>query len=128
MQAPTPTPIVDAATAARIRDEWQKVERGLKGRDLEEVNDPLGDDGVVAVLTNSFRKAGGGEVVLRKGQAPDDHRYTKFRAYGDVVEKSSYLVKANGSTEFHRRTVEGDKVIHVDEIQPEDQTWIDSLT
>ncbi len=121
-------PTVDAATASRIRGEWEKVKTAVEGRNLRDVNDPLGEDGVVVVKTNAFRKAGGGEVVFLKGTPPEDHRYTRFRAYGNTIEKSSYLVKANGATEFHKRSVEGDNVTHVDSVQPDDKSWIDSLS
>lgn len=125
--------IVDASTAARIRGEWEKARAALQGKDLKEINDPLGEDGLVAVKTNSFRHTGGGEVVLVKGAPPADRRYTRFKAYGphgeDTIEKSSYLIKANGATEFHKRRVEmGDKVTHFEEVQPEDQAWIESLS
>lgn len=126
------TPTVDAATAARIRGEWERVKSALEGKNAQEVDDPLGEDGRVVVKTSAFRHTGGGEVVLLKGTPPADHRYTRFRAWGahgeDTIEKSSYLVKANGVTEFHKRRVEGgDRVTAFDAVQPEDQSWIDSL-
>ena len=42
-------PTVDAATASRIRGEWDKVKTAVEGRNLRDVNDPLGEDGMVVV-------------------------------------------------------------------------------
>jgi len=126
-----PTSSVDNATASRIRQEWQTVMSALKGKGdagEHEIQDPLGQDGLIAVRMAFFKAAGGGEVLLRKGSAPQDRRYTRYRAYGDTIEKSSYLIKENGHREFHKRSVEaGDQVTYVTEAQGEDQTWVQGL-
>ena len=123
-----PTTTVDNSTATRIRSEWDKVHSALKDFAGSELNDPLGEDGQVTVVSKFFKAAGGGEVVLRKGAAPGDRRYTRFKAYGSTIEKSSYLVKENGVKEFHKRKVEdGDKVTAVDAAEGDDQTWCSSM-
>ncbi len=126
------TTSVDSATAARIRGEWSTVSAAMKGFTGSEIQDPLGEDGMVTVKTNFFKANGGGEVVLLKGAAPGDHRFTRFRAWGpagnDHIEKSSYLVKENGTTEFHKRRVEaGDQVVAADAMDAEDQAWANGL-
>ena len=126
-----PTSSIDNATASRIRQEWQTMTTALKGKGDagdHEIQDPLGQEGMVAVRMAYFKAAGGGEVLLRKGKAPQDRRYTRYRAYGDTIEKSSYLMKANGHKEFHKRTVEsGDKVTYVTDPQGDDKSWVDGL-
>jgi hypothetical protein len=126
------TPTQDTATATRIRDEWSKVSAALNGFSGDTVEDPLGEDGRLTVKLNYFKANGGGEVLFLKGAAPADHRYTRFRAWGpsgtEFIEKSSYLVKANGVTEFHKRRVEnGDHVVTVHELEGEDQAWANGL-
>ena len=128
-----PTTSQDAATAARIRDEWGKVCAALHGFQGEQIEDPLGEDGSLTVKLKFFKANGGGEVLFLKGAAPADHRFTRFRAWGasgsDFIEKSSYLVKANGSTEFHKRRVEsGDQVVSQDEMSEEDRSWAQGLS
>ncbi|MBN9417608.1 MAG: hypothetical protein J0I12_19315 [Candidatus Eremiobacteraeota bacterium] len=123
-----PTTTVDNSTATRIRSEWDKVQAAVKDFAGSELNDPLGEDGQVHLVSKFFRHAGGGEVVLRKGSAPGDQRWTRFRAYGDTLEKSSYLLKENGVTEFHKRKVEtGDKVTASDAPDADDSTWTGGL-
>ena len=123
-----PTTTVDNSTAARIRSEWDKMQAVLKDFSGTELSDPLGEDGQVSLVSKFFRHAGGGEVVVRKGAAPGDQRWTRFRAYGDTVEKSSYLLKANGANEFHKRKVEpGDKVTASEAPDGDDQTWVSGL-
>ncbi|MBT9589031.1 hypothetical protein IV102_37200 [bacterium] len=127
-----PSTTQDAATAARIRDEWSKVSAALKSFSGDTLEDPLGEDGQLTVKLKYFKATGGGEVLFVKGAAPADHRYTRFRAWGatgtDFIEKSSYLVKANGVTEFHKRRVEnGDHVVTVHEMEGEDQAWASAL-
>ncbi len=126
-----PTSSVDNTTASRIRAEWEKMTVALKdkgGAADHDIDDPLGEDGKVAVRMAYFRAAGGGEVLIRKGTAPNDRRYTRFRAYGDTVEKTSYLMKENGHTEFHKRKVEaGDKVTYLTAPEAEDQAWLGGL-
>jgi len=93
-----------------------------------DIEDPLGQDGLISVRMAFFKAAGGGEVLLRKGSAPQDRRYTRFRAYGDTIEKTSYLSKENGHTEFHKRKVEpGDKVTYTTAADEQDQAWLDGL-
>ena len=91
---------VDAELASRLRGEWEKVKSAIQGNSATVVDDPLGEDGTVTVKLNSFRQTGAGEVCLLKGTPPADHRYTRFRTWGasgsDFIEKSSYLVRANG--------------------------------
>lgn len=118
----------DSETANRIRGEWEKVKASVQGSSATEIEDPLGADGTLAIVLNSFRHTGAGEVTFRKGTVGEDHRYTRFRAYGpngsDIVEKSSYLVRADGVKEFHKRKVEaGDKVTATDELDADDQAW-----
>ncbi|MFN8611956.1 MAG: hypothetical protein U0931_30705 [Vulcanimicrobiota bacterium] len=123
-----PTTSVDNSTATRIRSEWDKVHAALKDFSGSEISDPLGEDGQVTVVMKFFKAAGGGEVVLRKGAAPGDRRYTRFRAYSNTIEKSSFLKKENGTTEFHKRKVEaGDKVTVLDSPEGDDQGWCDSM-
>lgn len=123
-----PTTTVDNSTATRIRSEWTKMEAALKDFSGSELTDPLGEDGEVTLVSKFFRHAGGGEVVLRKGSAPGDQRWTRFRVFGDTVEKSSYLLKENGVTEFHKRKVEpGDKVTASEAPDSDDQAWTGGL-
>jgi len=122
----------DARTAERLRDEFNRVRDALKGQQVTAVQDPLGVDGLVEVKLNFFKANGGGEVVFFKENEKGDRRYTRFRSWGaggtDYVEKSSYLVKANGSTEFHRKRAEpGDVVAVVDSPEGEDNEWIAGL-
>lgn len=122
----------DSATAQRIQGEWEKVRGALQGQNLTEVQDPLGNDGLVAVKLSFFKANGGGEAVLCKGAAPADHRYTRFRAYGpngaDTIEKTSYLIKADGTTEFHKRKVQvPDMVTVVDVPESDDEAWMKGL-
>lgn len=126
------TTSTDQATAQRLRGEWDKMRAALKDHAGDHAEDPLGEDGQVTIKLKYFKANGGGEVLLLKGDPPADHRYTRFRAWGtsgaDFIEKSSYLVKANGVTEFHKRRVEnGDQVFATDVAEGEDKTWIDSL-
>ena len=123
-----PTTSVDTTTASRIRSEWEKIQTALKDFAGTEINDPLGEDGMVAVQLKFFKANGGGEVLLRKGTPPGDHRYTRFRAFAETVEKSSYLVKENGQTEFHKRSVApGDQVTAADEMDSDDRGWAGAL-
>lgn len=122
----------DQATAQRLRSEWEKMRAALKDLAGDQTLDPLGEDGPVTVKMKYFKANGGGEVLLLKGQPPADHRYTRFRAWGtggaDFVEKTSYLVKANGVTEFHKRRAEnGDQVFATDVAEGEDKAWTDGL-
>lgn len=123
---------VDSETAKRLREEWTKV-KSLQGVTATEVEDPLGKDGIVTVVSNGFRHTGAGEVTLRKGNPPEDHRYTRFRSWGpngdDFIEKTSYLVKKNGEREFHKRRAEPNDVVFVaDAMDNDDQVWTHSLT
>lgn len=123
-----PTTSVDNSTATRIQSEWDKVHAALKDFSGTETSDPLGEDGQITVVMKFFKASGGGEVVLRKGSAPGDRRYTRFKAYGSTIEKSSFLKKENGSTEFHKRKVEaGDKVTASDAPDGDDQAWCNTL-
>ncbi len=125
------TPTIDNVTADRIRQEWQTLVSALKDNGNagdQEITDPLGQDGQVAVRLAFFKAAGGGEVLLRKGTAPYDRRYTRFRVYGETLEKTSYLIKENDHREFHKRTVEaGDKVTYVTEPEGDDKGWVSGL-
>ena len=123
---------VDAATANRIRGEWETVKGACQTAQPGPIQDPLGQDGEVELTMAYFRNTGAGEVVFRKGSAPADRRYTRFRTWGasgsDFIEKSSYLVKENGTTEFHKRRVEpGDNVVAIHELDGEDQGWANGL-
>lgn len=123
-----PTTTVDNSTATRIRSEWSKMEAALKDFSGSELSDPLGEDGQVTLVSKFFRHSGGGEIVVRKGSAPGDQRWTRFRVFGDTVEKSSYLLKQNGVTEFHKRKVEtGDKVTASEAPDSDDQAWTGGL-
>lgn len=127
-----PTSSVDSATADRLRTEWQKVSSALQGQQIQQIEDPLGEDGQVAVKLSFFKANGGGEVLFLKGDPSEDHRYTRFRAWGangsDFIEKSSYLVKKNGVKEFHKRRLEpGDQVVVSDSMDSDDQAWANGL-
>lgn len=133
MNTNPPTPVTDSAVAQRIQEEWDKVRAALQGQSLSEVQDPLGNDGLLSVKMSFFKANGGGEVLLCKGSAPGDRRYTRFRAFGptglDTIEKTSYLIKADGTTVFHKRRVEApDTVTVLDLIDAEDEAWSQSLT
>jgi hypothetical protein len=122
----------DVRTAERLRDEFSKVRDALRGQNVTAVNDPLGVDGIVEVKMNFFKANGGGEVVLLKDNGKGDLRYTRFRSWGaggmDFVEKSSYLIKANGSTEFHKKRAEpGDVVAVIESPEGDDDSWIAGL-
>jgi len=128
----TNPPAADPVVAQRIQGEWDKVRAALQGQNLSEVQDPLGEDGLLAVKMSFFKANGGGEVLFCKGSAPSDRRYTRFRAFGptglDTVEKTSYLIKADGTTVFHKRRVEApDTVTVLDFIDAEDEAWIQGL-
>lgn len=132
MQQEQPSSGVDSATAQRLRGEWQQVRQALQGQQVQQVEDPLGQDGTLTVKMSFFKQNGGGEVLFLKGEAPGDHRYTRFRAWGpngaDFIEKSSYLVKENGHKEFHKRRLElSDNVSVVHEMDGEDQAWASAL-
>jgi hypothetical protein len=123
----------DSLTYNRIFEEWNRIREALSGSTATEVDDPLGNDGLVFVQLNFHKANGGGEVVLRKGTAPADHRYTRFRAFGpngsDTVEKTSFLVKADGTTEFHKRRLQNsDEVTVVDVPEADDEAWMASLS
>ena len=126
-----PTSSQDSSTASRIRQEWTKMTQALKnkgGAADQDIQDPLGQDGPIAVRLAFFKADGGGEVLVRKGLPPQDRRYTRFRAYGDTIEKTSYLKKENGQTEFHKRTVEsGDKVTYLTQPEGDDKDWLTGL-
>ena len=123
----------DSQTAARLRDEFAKVRAALQGNTLITIPDPLGEDGEVTVLTNTWRQAtGAGEVSWLVGDPAGDHRYVRFRSWGpqgtDFLEKTSFLKKENGHIEFHKRRVEpGDKVTYLTQAEPDDQGWLDGL-
>jgi len=122
----------DVRTAERLRDEFSKVRDALRGQNVTAVNDPLGVDGIVEVKMNFFKANGGGEVVLLKDNGKGDLRYTRFRSWGaggtDYVEKSSYLIKASGSTEFHKKRAEpGDVVAVIESPEGDDDSWIAGL-
>jgi len=122
----------DVRTAERLRDEFSKVRDALRGQNVTAVNDPLGVDGIVEVKMNFFKANGGGEVVLLKDNGKGDLRYTRFRSWGaggtDYVEKSSYLIKANGNTEFHKKRAEpGDVVAVIESPEGDDDSWIAGL-
>ncbi len=122
----------DARTAERLRDEFNRVRDTLKGQNVTEIRDPLGVDDVIEVKLNFFKANGGGEVLFLKDNGKGDRRYTRFRSWGaggtDYIEKTSYLVKANGSTEFHRKRVEpGDVVSVIESPEGEDNEWIAGL-
>jgi len=127
-----PTPTHDSATANRLRDEWNNVKAALNDFSGSEIEDPLGADGMVTVKLKFFKANGGGEVLFLKGIPPEDHRYTRFRAWGatgtEFLEKSSYLIKANGVTEFHKRRLEnGDQIVASDSMDEEDKAWAAGL-
>ena len=123
---------VDIEAASRLRAEWEHVKSALQGSSASEVEDPLGQDGTLTVKLNSFRHNGAGEVIFLKGTPPADHRYTRFRTWGatgsEFIEKSSYLVKESGYTEFHKKRAEpGENVVVVHEMDGEDQAWAQTL-
>lgn len=128
-----PTSGVDNATAQRLRDEWTQVKSACQGLEAGiMLSDPLGQDGEIHLKASMFRHTGAGEVVFLKGAPPADHRYTRFRTWGptgtEYIEKSSYLVKENGTTEFHKRRVEpGDNVVAVHEMDGDDSGWAQAL-
>lgn len=122
----------EEGTDQRLRDEWNKVKSAMQGQTVTQVEDPLGEDGTVDVKMNFFKANGGGEVLFLKGDPSGDHRYTRFRAYGpngaDNVEKSSYLVKANGVKEFHKRKVDASGQVAVaHEMDGDDTAWATAL-
>jgi hypothetical protein len=127
-----PSSGVDTQTAQRLRSEWEQVKSALNGQQVQQIEDPLGEDGTLNVQMSFFKHNGGGEVLFRKGDTTGDHRYTRFRAWGpngaDFIEKSSYLVKANGHKEFHKRRLElSDTVVVTHEMDGEDAAWASSL-
>ena len=124
----------DPQTAARLKGEFEKVRAALQGQTAITINDPLGEDGEVTVQTNSWRQAtGAGEVVWLVGDTSGDHRYVRFRSWGpngtDFLEKTAFLKKENGVTEFHKRRIEpGDKVVYTTDPEPDDKGWLGTLT
>jgi|GEM_PF-2949951 len=123
---------VDVRTAERLRDEFNNVRDSLRGQKVTSVNDPLGVDGIVEVKVNFFKANGGGEVLFLKDNGKGDLRYTRFRSWGtggtDYIEKTSYLIKANGTTEFHKKRMEpGDMVAVIESPEGEDESWIAGL-
>ena len=122
----------DPTTAARLRDEFDRVRAATQGKTVSTIPDPLGHDGEVTVTTNSWRHTGAGEVQWLVGDEGVDRRYVRFRTWGpngtDYIEKISYLKKENGHTEFHKRTVEpGDKVTYTTLAEAEDAGWVQGL-
>lgn len=123
---------VDNDTATRIRGEWEKVKAAVQGQSESAINDPLGQDGVVSVVANSFRATGAGDVTFLKGDAGADRRYTRFRTWGPTgsenVEKTSLLISASGAKEFHKRRVEAGELVTVfDGMEEEDEAWAGTL-
>lgn len=122
----------DAATAARLRGEFEKVRAATQGQTVSTIQDPLGEDGEVTVTTNSWRQTGAGEVQWLVGDVGADRRYVKFRSWGpngtEFIEKSVYLKKENGHTEFHKRTLSpGDEVAYTQEAAGDDAGWVGGL-
>lgn len=122
----------DTATANRLKDEFLKVKSALQGKNVSHIEDPLGVDGMVKVEMNNFRATGAGEVILMKENDNGDRRYTRFRTWGpggmDFVEKASYLVKNNGTTQFFKKRAEpGDQIISISEPE-DDDSWVDNFS
>lgn len=122
----------DAATAARLRAEFDKVRAATQGQTVSTIQDPLGADGEVTVTLNSWRHTGAGEVQWLVGDVGGDRRYVRFRSWGpngtDFIEKSSYLKKENGHTEFHKRTISpGDAVAYTQQAEGDDAGWVQGL-
>lgn len=124
---------VDVETAKRLKDEFQRVSQAVKGKAGSTLEDPLGEDGVVTVLTESFRQTGAGEILLLKDDGQGNKRWTKYRSWGasgtDFVEKSSFLRRADGATEFHKKRAQPDNQVQVSDAAEEadDQNWIQQL-
>jgi hypothetical protein len=122
----------DSQTAERLRSEFKTVHDALSADSAPEVQDPLGQDGTVQVVTRSFRNTGGGEMVFLKTGDDGAKRWTRFRSWGpsgtDFIEKSSYLL-SGGKGEFHKRKLEaGDNVTVFDAPDSEDQGWVGGLS
>ena len=123
---------VDTSIANRLKDEMAKIKEVLENYGDSHVEDPLGVDGVVKVERNSFRITGAGDVILLKENDQGDRRFTRFRSWGpmgdDYVEKTSYLIKNNGTTKFFKKRVEpGDEIISLSEPEDSDIEWIDGI-
>ncbi|HEY4000564.1 MAG TPA: hypothetical protein VGO93_16965 [Candidatus Xenobia bacterium] len=124
---------VDAETTKRLRDEFGKVAAAVRGKGQATVEDPLGEDGLVTILVEGFRATGAGEVQLLKDDGQGNKRWTKYRTWGpngtDFVEKTSYLKRADGATEFHKKRAQpGDEVQVSDQAEEaDDQNWIQNL-
>jgi len=123
---------VDMDTASRLRDEFELVRNAVQGSGVDQIEDPIGSDGIVSVMMSSFRATGAGEVLLEKINERGDRRYTHFRTWGptglDYVEKASYLIKANGATQFSKKRAEpGDQIVAAYQPDESDQAWISDI-
>lgn len=123
---------IDTETANRLRDEFLKVREALQGKEVSLIEDPLGSGDEIEVVMNYFRASGAGDITIKKTNERGDKRYTRFRTWGadgvDYVEKSSYLVKANGVEEFAKKRAEpGDNVYVAYEADSDDDAWISKL-
>jgi hypothetical protein len=71
---------------------------------------------------------------LLKDDGQGNKRWTKYRSWGpqgtDYIEKASYLLQADGSTEFHKKRLEpGDQIVASDSAdEADDQSWVASLS
>lgn len=122
----------DQQAAHRIREEFRTVREALERDGSESVADPLGTGQTLRVQLRSFKANGGGELVLLKEGEKGEKRWTRYRAWGprgtDYVEKTSYLVKPGGHTDFHKRTVDPSQgVAYVQRPEEIDQGWIQGL-
>ncbi|MCD4783285.1 MAG: hypothetical protein K8T10_05555 [Candidatus Eremiobacteraeota bacterium] len=123
---------IDTETANRLRDEFLRVREALQGMEVASIEDPLGSGDEIEVVMNYFRASGAGDVTMKKTNEKGDKRFTRFRTWGadgmDYVEKSSYLVKANGVKEFAKKRAEPGDSIHVaHEADSDDEAWISKL-
>lgn len=123
----------DQHAAQRLREEFRTVREALQRDGAETVPDPLGSGDRLRVQLRSFKANGGGELVLLKEGEEGEKRWTRYRAWGargtDYVEKTSYLVKPNGHTDFHKRTVDPQQAVaYVQKPEDLDQGWLQGLS